>query len=35
MYKMIIGTDLNKGVSSDASKMLRKPESRVSGLFQP
>jgi len=35
MYKMIIGTDLNEGVSSDASKTLRKPESRVSGLFRP
>ena len=33
MYKMIIGTDLNEGVtdkSTDASKTLRKPESRLS-----
>jgi hypothetical protein len=38
MYKMIIGTDLNEGVSdkaSDASKTLRKPDSRLSGLFRP
>jgi hypothetical protein len=31
MYKMIIGTDLNEGVSDkagDASKALRRPESR-------
>jgi hypothetical protein len=33
MYKMIIGTDLNECVtdkSTDASKKLRKPESRLS-----
>ena len=34
MYKMIIGTDLNEGVSDkagDASKTLRRPESRLTG----
>jgi hypothetical protein len=34
MYKMIIGTDLNEGVSdkaSDASKTLRRPEPRLAG----
>jgi hypothetical protein len=34
MYKMIIGTDLNEGVSDkagDASKALRRPESRLTG----
>ena len=35
MYKMIIGTDLNEGASdksSEGSKMLRRPESRLSGF---
>ena len=38
MYKMIIGTDLNEGVSdksSEAAKTLRRPESRLSGYFRP
>jgi hypothetical protein len=38
MYKMIIGTDLTEGASdksSEGSKMLRKPESRLSGFFRP
>jgi hypothetical protein len=38
MYKMIIGTDLNEGVSdksSEAAKTLRRPESRLSGHFRP
>jgi hypothetical protein len=35
MYKMIIGTDLTEGVSeksSEASKMLRRPDPRLSGF---
>ena len=38
MWKMIIGTDLTEGVSdksSDASKTLRRPESRPSGSSRP
>jgi len=38
MYKMIIGTDLAEGVSdksSDGSKTLRRPESRVGNLSRP
>jgi len=38
MYKMIIGTELNEGTSdksSDANKMLRRPESRLTGYFRP
>jgi hypothetical protein len=38
MYKMIIGTDLNEGISdksSEAAKTLRRPESRLSGYFRP
>ena len=38
MWKMIIGTDLTEGVSdksSDASKTLRRPESRLSGSSRP
>ena len=35
MYKMIIGTELTEGISdksSDASKMLRRPDARLSGF---
>jgi hypothetical protein len=38
MYKMIIGTDLNEGTSdksSEASKTLRRPESRLTSSFRP
>jgi hypothetical protein len=35
MAKMIIGTDLTEGQSSESSKMLRRPESRMSGLSRP
>jgi hypothetical protein len=38
MAKMIIGTDLTEGVSdksSEGSRTLRKPESRLSGSFRP
>jgi hypothetical protein len=38
MYKMIIGTDLTEGASdksSEGSKTLRRPESRLSGSFRP
>jgi hypothetical protein len=38
MYKMIIGTDLNEGTSdksSEANKMLRRPESRLTGYSRP
>ena len=38
MYKMIIGTDLTEGVSdksSEESKTLRRPESRMGSLSRP
>ena len=38
MAKMIIGTDLNEGVSdksTESSKTLRRPESRLSSSFRP
>ena len=38
MAKMIIGTDLNEGTSdksSEANKMLRRPESRLTGYSRP
>ena len=38
MYKMIIGTELTEGVSdksSDGSRTLRRPESRMNGFSRP
>jgi len=38
MYKMIIGTDPNEGVSdksSEGSRTLRRPETRMSGISRP